>query len=210
LRRIEEETGVDEEKNEEKKQKPQLLFPARGKDTPFAGWSKGKPAFDTGCAIEPWTLHDLRRTCATNLAALGVPVHVTEKFLNHVSGTTGGIVAVYQRHTYIMRCDTLLTHGKNTCSRCLKANESDRPRNRRYLCAENDVRRYLAEFDFRYNDRVARGVHAETRGANPIKGRERKRLTHRTIGDPNGQTEAQVKTEAKAEGLSEATLHRGR
>jgi integrase len=46
-------------------------------------------------------LHDLRRTCATNLAALGVPVHVTEKFLNHVSGTTGGIVAVYQRHTYL-------------------------------------------------------------------------------------------------------------
>jgi hypothetical protein len=29
-----------------------------------------------------------------------LPVHVTEKALNHVSGTTGGIVAVYQRHTY--------------------------------------------------------------------------------------------------------------
>ena len=29
-----------------------------------------------------------------------MPVHVTEKALNHVSGTTGGIVAVYQRHNY--------------------------------------------------------------------------------------------------------------
>ncbi len=29
-----------------------------------------------------------------------MPVAVTEKLLNHVSGTTGGIVAVYQRHTY--------------------------------------------------------------------------------------------------------------
>ncbi len=77
------------------------LFPARGTDAPFNGWSKSKPAFDEGCSIEPWTLHDLRRTFATNLAALGIPIHVTEKLLNHVSGTTGGIVAVYQRHTYL-------------------------------------------------------------------------------------------------------------
>lgn len=80
---------------------PFLLFPAKGKKTPFAGWSKAKPDFDKGCPITHWTLHDLRRTCATNLASLGVPVHVTEKLLNHVSGTTGGIVAVYQRHAYM-------------------------------------------------------------------------------------------------------------
>ena len=78
-----------------------LLFPARGKDTPFNGWSKAKAALDKSCAIAPWTIHDLRRTCATNIAALGIPVQVTEKLLNHVSGTTGGIVAVYQRHTYL-------------------------------------------------------------------------------------------------------------
>jgi integrase len=76
------------------------LFPGRGTDTPFDGWSKSKPRFDKLCPLPHWTLHDLRRTFATNLAALGVPVHVTEKALNHVSGTTGGIVAVYQRHTY--------------------------------------------------------------------------------------------------------------
>lgn len=77
-----------------------LLFPGRGTDRPFDGWSKCKPKFDRACPLPPWTLHDLRRTFATNLAALGVPVAVTEKLLNHVSGTTGGIVAVYQRHTY--------------------------------------------------------------------------------------------------------------
>jgi len=77
-----------------------VLFPGRGVDTPFDGWSKSKPRFDARCSLPHWTLHDLRRTFATNLAALGVPVHVTEKALNHVSGTTGGIVAVYQRHTY--------------------------------------------------------------------------------------------------------------
>jgi len=81
--------------------KESVLFPARGKATPFNGWSKAKPAFDRGCPIEPWTLHDLRRTFATNLAPLAVPVHITEKLLNHVSGTTGGIVAVYQRPAYL-------------------------------------------------------------------------------------------------------------
>ncbi|PYC48186.1 integrase [Litorivita pollutaquae] len=50
--------------------------------------------------IEPWGFHDLRRTCATGMAALGVPVRVTEAVLNHVSGTGGGIVGVYQRHDY--------------------------------------------------------------------------------------------------------------
>jgi integrase len=78
-----------------------LLFPARGKDTPFNGWATLTPKFREKCKTEPWTLHDLRRTFATNLAALGVAVHVTEKVLNHVSGTTGGIVAVYQRHSYM-------------------------------------------------------------------------------------------------------------
>ena len=78
-----------------------LIFPARGKTgKAFSGWSKSKKALDTKSPIAPWTLHDLRRTFATNLAALGVPVHITEKLLNHVSGTTGGIVAVYQRHVY--------------------------------------------------------------------------------------------------------------
>lgn len=80
-----------------------LLFPARGTEgsKPFDGWSKCKPKFDDLCRLPHWTLHDLRRTFATNLAALGVAVHVTEKMLNHVSGTMSGIVAVYQRHSYM-------------------------------------------------------------------------------------------------------------
>ena len=79
-----------------------LLFPARGTtDTPFNGWSKSKVALDTQCKIEPWTLHDLRRTFATNLAALGTPIHVTEKLLNHVSGTVSGVAAIYNRHAYM-------------------------------------------------------------------------------------------------------------
>jgi integrase len=77
------------------------LFQARRSELPFSGFSASKTMLDRKCKIEPWTLHDLRRTFATNLAALGTPIHVTEKILNHVSGTTGGIVGIYQRHSYM-------------------------------------------------------------------------------------------------------------
>ena len=56
-----------------------LLFQARGSGLPFSGFAAGKKALDAKCNIEQWTLHDLRRTCATNLAALGTPIHVTKK-----------------------------------------------------------------------------------------------------------------------------------
>lgn len=79
----------------------QLLFPARGKSAqPFNGWSKAKAQLDQLSGVTDWTLHDIRRTYATTLAKLGTPIHVVEKLLNHVSGTVGGIVAVYQRHQW--------------------------------------------------------------------------------------------------------------
>ena len=51
--------------------------------------------------VGSFTLHDLRRTFATTHAKLGTPIHVTEKLLNHVSGTISGVAAVYNRHSYI-------------------------------------------------------------------------------------------------------------
>ncbi len=83
------------------------LFPAtrshiRGKPTTiFAGWSKSKPRFDKGLDVEPYTLHDIRRTFASTLARLGTPIHVTEKLLNHATGTISGVAAIYNRHTYL-------------------------------------------------------------------------------------------------------------
>jgi integrase len=81
--------------------------------TPVSGFSKAKAEIDkavveiakrqAGAASSPlphWTLHDLRRTVATNLQKLGVRLEVTEAVLGHVSGSRAGIVGVYQRHDY--------------------------------------------------------------------------------------------------------------
>jgi transposase-like protein len=48
-------------------------------------------------------------------------------------------------------------------------------------CREKHLHRYLAEFDFRYNNRVALGVNDEARAAHLLDGVVGKRLTYRTI-----------------------------
>lgn len=62
---------------------------------------KMKKKLDKNSSITGWTLHDLRRTYATNMQRLGVRLEVTERLLNHVSGTQSGIVSVYQRHDFL-------------------------------------------------------------------------------------------------------------
>ncbi len=95
-----------------------FVFSTTGK-TAVSGFSRAKAAIDAAIlearqkeveaaerdpakvkAPERWTLHDLRRTVATNLQKLGVRLEVTEAVLNHVSGSRAGIVGVYQRHEY--------------------------------------------------------------------------------------------------------------
>ena len=78
------------------------LFPGRDSSEQFFnGWSRGKQNFDKKCSVSAWTLHDLRRTFATNLAALGTPIQVTERLLNHISGAVSGVAAIYNRHSYL-------------------------------------------------------------------------------------------------------------
>jgi hypothetical protein len=47
-------------------------------------------------------------------------------------------------------------------------------------CAEKHLHRYLAEFDFRYNNRTKLGVDDQTRADSALKGIVGKRLTYRT------------------------------
>jgi transposase-like protein len=49
-------------------------------------------------------------------------------------------------------------------------------------CSEKHLHRYLAEYDFRYNHRIALGTNDEGRAAMALKGAVGKRLTYETIG----------------------------
>jgi integrase len=64
---------------------------------PFVSWSLGKRMLDealakAGIEIEPWVVHDLRRSGATGMGNLNVPPHVIEAVLNH-SGDKADILA---------------------------------------------------------------------------------------------------------------------
>lgn len=69
-------------------------------NSPINGFGKPKDRLDALCGFSDWTLHDIRRTVASGMAKLGIALPVTEKVLNHVSGSFAGIVGVYQRHEY--------------------------------------------------------------------------------------------------------------
>jgi integrase len=77
------------------------VFTADGR-SPIAGWDKAKGRLGGKAGLDGagWRLHDLRRTCASGMQRLGVPVPVVEKALNHISGSFRGIVGTYQVHDY--------------------------------------------------------------------------------------------------------------
>ncbi|MGA9265527.1 MAG: tyrosine-type recombinase/integrase [Rhodomicrobium sp.] len=83
----------------------EYVFSTTGR-TPVSGFGRVKDRIDTrmqatlGGKFQPWRIHDLRRTAASGMAALGFQPHVIERVLNHVSGAQGGLVGVYQRHEY--------------------------------------------------------------------------------------------------------------
>ena len=67
----------------------------------YNGWSKAKARIDRYVHISHWTVHDLRRTFSTINAEIGTPLHVTEKILNHVSGSRSSIQQVYDQYSYM-------------------------------------------------------------------------------------------------------------
>jgi integrase len=83
-----------------------LIFSTTGK-TSISGFSKAKARLDHIMAaklskpLRPWRAHDLRRSMATHMGEqLGIDQGVVERILNHVSGTQGGLMGIYQRQEY--------------------------------------------------------------------------------------------------------------
>jgi integrase len=98
------------------------VFPGRTEQAAhFNGWGKCKAQFDNSLSgVEPFVLHDLRRTFSSTMAELGTPIHVTEKLLNHVSGTISGVAAIYNRHSYLSEMRSALTDYEAHLSSLLK------------------------------------------------------------------------------------------
>jgi integrase len=87
------------------------VFSTNGK-TAVSGFSRAKERLDASmlsalrettaeATLDPWILHDLRRTAATGMAGLRVLPHVVDRILNHTSGTIRGVARVYNRFEYI-------------------------------------------------------------------------------------------------------------
>ena len=76
----------------------QLLdtFPTR-----FTSWGQYKAALDERTGInEPWMLRDLRRTFRTGLGRLGVPPHIAERLMHHIT-VADPVQLTYDRYTYV-------------------------------------------------------------------------------------------------------------
>jgi integrase len=80
---------------------------------PFSRWSWEKQSIDhrilkAGEAVDPWRIHDLRRTVATGMAEIGISPHIIEAVLNHRSGHKAGVAGIYNRASYEREiCDAL-------------------------------------------------------------------------------------------------------
>jgi len=81
-------------------QKGPIVLSLRG-SKPFQNFSTAKRRLDQLSGVIGWRLHDLRRTCVSGMARLGVAPHVADKILNHQAGTISGVAAVYQRHEFL-------------------------------------------------------------------------------------------------------------
>jgi integrase len=81
-------------------QRGPLVFSLLG-TKPFQEFSRAKSLLDQISGVTGWRLHDLRRTCVSGMARLGVAPHVADKILNHQAGTISGVAAVYQRHDFL-------------------------------------------------------------------------------------------------------------
>jgi integrase len=74
-----------------------FVFGSRG--GPFSSWSQCKHRLDKKLPadMEPWVLHDLRRTARSLLSRIGVHDSHAERVLGHA---IGGVKGVYDRHPY--------------------------------------------------------------------------------------------------------------
>ena len=78
-----------------------LFSPVGKAGRPFSAWSKNKLKLDRLLNLpDPFTLHDLRRTWATNAPRLDISPHIAERMLSHASPGQSKVHAIYDRYRY--------------------------------------------------------------------------------------------------------------
>jgi integrase len=84
-----------------------FIFSGTAGRRPISGFSKRKTKLDAriaelngGRPIAPYTWHDLRRSAASGMSALGIAPHIVESILNHRSGVISGVARIYNRHDF--------------------------------------------------------------------------------------------------------------
>jgi integrase len=96
-------------------------------DKPFVEFSRAKRRLDQLSGVTEWRLHDLRRTCVSGMARLGIAPHIADKILNHQSGTISGVAAVYQRHEFLSERQQALERWGAHIEKILSAGANERP-----------------------------------------------------------------------------------
>ena len=71
----------------------------------ISGFSRIKDLLVSALAKESkdlgdWRLHDFRRAGVTHLAGRGVAIHVSDRLLNHLTGSISGVAAIYQQNEF--------------------------------------------------------------------------------------------------------------
>jgi integrase len=94
-----------------------------GSSKSFQGFSHAKRRLDQLSGVTEWRLHDLRRTCVSGMARLGVAPHIADKILNHQAGTISGVAAVYQRHDFLAERRSALDQWGAHLARILASNK---------------------------------------------------------------------------------------
>jgi integrase len=89
-----------------------FVFSTTGGAKPLGGFSKVRRVLQAtmvkeaaklklASPVDDWVFHDIRRSLVSWLAANGVAIHVADRLLNHVSGSLGGVVGIYQRYQFV-------------------------------------------------------------------------------------------------------------
>jgi integrase len=82
-------------------EKSDYVFTTTG-NTGLGGFSRAKERLDQ--RMKPttaWSFHDLRRSAATGMADIGIPPHIVEAVLNHISGARAGVAGIYNWAAYV-------------------------------------------------------------------------------------------------------------